>query len=159
MDQGRLRDAKPTIPAVHPTRRTNVGLLYVGIAPNGPRSSRTVADRVKTDHRGGSIGGSTFRQSIAALLLDHLALQPKPGHDRSRLVDERPLTEYIERYCYLTTVSRPRPWEVEDDVVRKLNPPLNLRPGYHDFRSKVESARDRLWEACGLPPRQRHPLR
>ena len=70
-------------------------------------------------------------------------------------MDETPLSEYMGRHCLLSTTRMSEPWTIEDDVVRLLNPPINLRPGYHEFRREVEAARDRLWEACGLPPRAR----
>jgi GIY-YIG catalytic domain len=103
-----LRDADPPIPRV-PFGDDSWSLLYVGIAPNGPRSSRSVDTRVAKDHQGGSIGNSTFRQSMAAILMEHLHLRPLAGYDRSRIEDEKPLMSYIEQTCGLTTFGFPRP--------------------------------------------------
>jgi len=128
----------------------------VGIAPRAPAQrsarrtapTRTLADRVISDHRGGNIGGSTFRQSIAALLIQHLGLIPKRGHDRSRFEDERALCYWIEHQCRLSVVPHEQPWLYEDDITRYLNPPLNLRPGFHPYRHEVASARRALRQAC-----------
>jgi hypothetical protein len=89
----RLADSQPPIPAVYPSEASDDwALLYVGIAPKRPSragADRTIAARISKDHRGGNIGGSTFRQSLAALLRERLGLVTKSGHDRACLV--RPL--------------------------------------------------------------------
>ena len=148
-----LVDAIPPIPSVHSLGADGWALLYVGIAPKRPSrtgADRTVAARISKDHRTGNIGGSTFRQSLAALLREHLGLIAKPGHDRARLVDEKQLSAWIDTRCALTIASTVRPWDTEDDVIRELRAPLNLRPGYHPFRFLVEEARSALRRDCGL---------
>jgi hypothetical protein len=150
----RLVDSTPRIPAVHPPRGPGDWvLLYVGIAPKRPSRTggdRTIAARVSKDHRGGNIGGSTFRQSLAALLREHLGLVAKSGHDRPRLIDEKPLSAWIDKHCALTTAITDKPWSIEDEVIRELRAPLNLRPGYHPFRLLVQEARAALRRDCGL---------
>lgn len=77
-----LGDALPPLPGVRPEGAARPwSLLYVGIGPKRP-GSQTLRDRLRKDHRGSSIGSSTFRQSLAALLMDYLKLTPKRGHDR-----------------------------------------------------------------------------
>jgi hypothetical protein len=148
----RLSDATPPIPAVRPAgSRGGWALLYVGIAPKRPSrggADRTLAERILKDHRSGNIGGSTFRQSLAALLRAQLALVPKVGHRRARVKDERPLSAWIDSNCALTTAVTAKPWLAEDEVIRALHPPLNLRPGYHEFRAHVEEARRLLRDDC-----------
>lgn len=147
-----LTDADPPIPAVYPPGSSpEWSLLYVGIAPKRPSQTgvdRTIAARISKDHRGGNIGGSTFRQSLASILRTSLALSPKHGHDRARLVDESPLSQWIDATCGLTTAATATPSRIEDDVVRTLGAPLNLRPGYHEFRFVVEEARRALRRDC-----------
>lgn len=146
-----LKDAQPPIPLVRAGVEDGAwSLLYVGIGPKRAESKRSLADRLRKDHRGKSIGSSTFRQSIAALLLEHLGLEPKSGYDRSRLMDESPLTDWIDGFCGLSVVSIQRPWEYEEAVIRDLNPPLNLRPGFHPFRHEVSRRRGELRRKCGL---------
>lgn len=146
-----LDRADPPIPREpRPPVSPTWSLLYVGISPNGPTSARNVAIRFAKDHTGGTIGGSTFRQSIASLLLASLALEPRQGSDRSRLVSEAPLANWIEASCGVTFASVERPWLLEKDVIGLLNPPLNIDNGTHPFRWKVKAQRAALRRACGL---------
>lgn len=148
----RLGDARPKIPTVpHPTV-AGWSLLYVGIVPRktNPETNRCFRSRVGKDHKSGSIGNSTFRQSLASLLISHLGLRPKSGFDRSRLVDERLLTQWIEDQCVVTFACCSQPWISEKAVIAEMRPPLNMTLGSHEFRSAVESAREALRRACGL---------
>lgn len=156
----RLGDAKPNIPFVpHPTA-ADWSLLYVGIVPHGGKmkTKRSFRDRVRKDHRSGSIGNSSFRQSLGSLLISHLGLRPNPGFDRSRFVDERMLTLWIEDHCAVAFAPCSRPWLNEHAVIDEMRPPLNIVPGSHEFRHTVQSARDSLRNACGLsmPKARRH---
>ena len=149
--QDGLTKASPTIPYERrvPTAE-QWSLLYVGISPNGPTRARNIAIRFAKDHTGGTIGGSTFRQSLAALTKEALALQPRRGSDRSRLLSEAPLSGWIEDCCGVTFAPAERPWEIEAEVIRLLNPPLNINNGTHPFRIQVKASRAALRRACGL---------
>jgi hypothetical protein len=127
-------------------------LLYVGIAPRGPGGTRSLAERLSRDHHGGNIGGSTLRFSLAGLLRGHLPLTPKPGHDRARIVEESTLTQWIDENLGVNVVPTAKPWEIEEAVIRSLNPPLNIRPGFHPFRCIVSEARTQLAAACKALP-------
>jgi hypothetical protein len=145
-----LSDGVPRIPLVRPACMVCPwALLYVGICPRR-KSARTVHDRLDKDHGGHSIGASTFRFSLAALLRSKLGLLPLSGHDRARVLDERPLSLWMQANCGVTTARCERPWECEEAVVERLCPPLNLKPGFHDFRFSVVDARRRLEAECGL---------
>ena len=152
-----LGDASPAIPPVL-VGADGWSLLYVGIAPNSPSSSRNLAVRIGRDHEGGTIGNSTFRQSLAALLRRSLALEPLAGYDRSRLVNEAPLTSWMDEHCGLTLVIAQAPWRYERAVIARLDPPLDIRDGTHPFREEVQAARSALRRDCGLPsPTNRLP--
>jgi hypothetical protein len=144
-----LSDASPASPRVL-VGAAGWSLLYVGIAPSSPSSNRNLALRIGHDHSRGNIGGSTFRQSLAALLRRRLALEPMAGNDRSRLVNETPLTSWMQRHCGLTFVAAAEPWLHEEAVIARLDPPLNIAHGTHPFRAKVEAARAALRRDCGL---------
>ncbi len=89
----RRADAQPQIPSEpRPPVDDEWSLLYVGIFAEQHLSRRTVAVRFNRDHSGGMIGNSTFRQSLASLLIGNLGPQPLSGYDRSRLLDEGPLS-------------------------------------------------------------------
>jgi hypothetical protein len=146
-----LVNAAPAIPLeVLPPIPSSWSLLYVGISPARPDVNRTLADRVGKDHSTGKIGGSTFRQSVAALLFEHLCLKPKPSSRRSKLVSEVPLSQWINRACGLTFAQQMAPWVAEAEVIGWLNPPLNILPGPHPFASVVSDRRLALRQACGL---------
>ena len=149
-----LVDATPSIPYEgRAPISTEWSLLYVGISPVSPSSAasgRTIATRIDKDHRNGNIGGSTFRQSVASLLIQKLSLKPRIGSDRSRLEDEAPLSKWLEASCGLTFAVSERPWEWEAEVIGLLNPPLNIDDAAHPFRLKVKEQRSALRRACGL---------
>jgi len=147
----RLKDADLPIPLEErPPVQSGWSLLYVGISPNNPNSRRNIAVRLAKDHTGGRIGSSTFRQSLAALLMERLTLQPLKGSDRSRLVSEEPLSRWIEASCGVTFALREGPWESEAGVIRLLTPPLNISKGTHPFRQDVRARRTMLKQACGV---------
>jgi len=125
-------------------------LLYVGISPSGPSSRRNIAIRFSKDHVGGRIGSSTFRKSVAALMMEALKLQPLGGRGRACLVSETPLSRWIGESCGVTFASVERPWDLEADVIKRLDPPLNIDNGAHPFRLEVKARRAALMRACGL---------
>jgi hypothetical protein len=144
-----LSRTRPLVPLV-PQGKQGWSLLYVGVAPRSASSARTLQLRVERDHRSGNIGGSTFRQSLAALLRIELGLQPKIGHGRSRLLDEGPLSAWMADCCAITWVVASKPWKHEKAVLAALTPPLNVRHGTHAFRSEVKLARASLRQACSV---------
>ena len=144
-----LADADPPIP-LEVEQIAGWALVYVGIAPDRPGGTRTLRSRITKDHTGGTIGNSTFRQSIASLFRDHLGLVPLKGYDRSRVVDERPLTEWLSAHCALTTTEVDDPWRYEAAVIATLEPPLNIKHGTHPFRHVVSGARKQLRRDCGV---------
>lgn len=149
VDTDRLADADPPIPRVdHGV--TGWSLLYVGIAPYRETSGRTVQTRIYRDHEGGTIGNSTFRQSLGVLLRRRLGLSPRPGYDRSRITNEGPLDEWISANCGLTVATVDHPWLYEAAVIGQLTPPLNIRPGVHPFRLVVGAARKAFRRECGV---------
>ena len=144
-----LSDAEPPFPLEHrPPVDLAWSLLYVGISPSSASSSRNIAARFAKDHVGGNIGGSTFRQSLAAMLMESLQLRPRPGSDRSRLVSEVPLSRWIADCCGMTFARVDRPWELERDVIALMNPPLNLSGATHPFAADVSERRRALRSAC-----------
>lgn len=145
----RLGDSLPPIPL---ETRSNVNpswsLLYVGISPRSAASSGVLSTRLG-DHVDGNIGDSTFRQSVASLLIKHLELQPVRGSDRSRLLNEIPLSQWIAEACGLTFTKCLEPWTLEGAVINTLKPPLNLAVGPHPFAAVVSEARSALRRSCG----------
>ena len=100
-------------------------LLYVGISPAHRGSRANLHSRVRYHFRG-NCSGSTLRTTLACLLAEHA------------------------RVCW---VVRERPWEVEEDVIRSLCLPLNLRHNdRHAFYPALRALRrDAVAHARRLP--------
>jgi hypothetical protein len=120
--------------------------LYVG------KAERSLNSRdVGTHFAAGRTGSSTVRRSLAALLVDELALVAVPRNlakpDGSAnfgldAVSEGSLSSWMEQRLSLATWSKPESANLDDietAVVRRLHPPLNL--------DKVGEPRKRLREA------------
>src|SRR4051794_38178083 len=120
--------------------------LYVG------KAERSLNGRdVGTHFAAGKTGSSTVRRSLAALLVDELALVAVPRNlaqpDGSAnfgldAVSEGSLSSWMEQRLSLATWSKPEGANldaIETAVVRRLHPPLNL--------DKVGEPRKRLREA------------
>jgi hypothetical protein len=120
--------------------------LYVG------KAERSLNGRdVGTHFAAGKTGSSTVRRSLAALLLNELALVAVPRNltmpDGSAnfaldAASEARLSGWMEQRLSLATWTKPQDAaldEIETAVVRRLRPPLNL--------DKVGEPRKRLREA------------
>lgn len=127
----------------HPTE-PNVGLIYVGISPTRAGSSGLIRSRVINQHIRGNTSSSTFRYVLAALLLDELGLTPRVTAKKIVLEveDNARLRAWQTAHLLLTWCERERPWEVEDDVIALMQPPLNCAANEtHPFYPLVSSAR------------------
>jgi hypothetical protein len=102
------------------------GLIYAGLAgatrwPSGRRSTNTLWSRIAGMHLGSRHEFSTFRRTLGAILANSR---------RETTIDEAQLTQWMREHLKLIAV----PWEdadtlgrLEDDVLRQLDPPLNLQ--------------------------------
>jgi hypothetical protein len=108
-------------------------LFYVGQAgatkwPSGTRSHATLASRIGSQHIRGNARSSTFRLTISALLLDALTLQPGGG-GKLDPVSNKIVSEWIEEHLRVALApfdDRDQLSAIEAEVVRRLDPPLNL---------------------------------
>lgn len=148
--RGSLQHASPTIPLTTINKEAEWGLLYVAGSPRSERRRNARLDRVIRNHWKGNIGSSTFRLSLAALLIDFLCLEPLPGDSRPRLANEDRLTTWITENCRATVVNEEEPWRYEKAVIGSLDPPLNIRFGIHEFRYPLDRARKALLLKCGI---------
>jgi hypothetical protein len=127
----------------HPLEQ-GFGLFYVGISPKRPTSKQNINTRVR-HHIAGNTGSSTFRYVLAALLLDELELVPLARGDKVVLDrdDNRDLSQWQRNKLRLTWCIRSRPWEIEEDVIALMQPPLNCAANAsHPFYPRVRAARD-----------------
>jgi hypothetical protein len=102
------------------------GLIYAGLAgatrwPSGRRSTNTLWSRIAGMHLGGRHEFSTFRRTLGAVLANGRG---------DATIDEAQLTHWMRRHLKVIAV----PWtdadtlgRLEEDVLRRLDPPLNLK--------------------------------
>lgn len=128
----------------HARAELGLVLLYVGIAPNRPESSATIRSRVMNNHLSGNTGSSTFRFTLAALLLDDLGFHPVQTTTKFVLPpkENRVLTTWQEEHLRLTWCVTSHPWLREDEVIAVMEPPLNLAANAkHPYYSTLKQAR------------------
>jgi hypothetical protein len=122
----------------------NLDLFYVGISPRRASSQQKIYKRVLGHHLGGNTGSSTFRFALASLLLDELQLTPTIRGDKTVLSyeDNCHLSDWQTDNLRLTWCMRARPWEIEDEVIALMQPPLNCAANaLHPFYRRVRDAR------------------
>ena len=127
----------------HP-HHDELGLLYVGISPKRASSSGTIRSRVAKHHIGGNTASSTLRLVLAALLLDELELRPRATGKKVVLdkADNGRLRDWQRAHLRLSWCKRAEPWQVEDDVIAIMEPPLNMAANRaHPFYATVDAAR------------------
>ncbi|MEX1263848.1 MAG: GIY-YIG nuclease family protein [Actinomycetota bacterium] len=128
------------------------GRIYAGQAgatrwPSGTRSSATLVGRIRSQHLGGNIYGSTFRLTLASSLAKSLALTGT-GDKRLAAGGEKRLSAWIQEH--LSVAVHPYPnrdasENLEHRVLEQLDPPLNLRGmDPSPLRERLKGARKSL---------------
>ncbi len=149
--------ASGTLPGVpdqpHPDPGIAYSLLYVGIAPNSATSKQTLRSRVVSNHMGGNIASSTFRFSLAALLLEAEGFEPTTTKTKFVLIpeDSRRLSDWQQVNLRLRWCEHPQPWQgaLEAEVIAAMQPPMNLEENTaHPFHLTLSEARRRLRQAA-----------
>jgi hypothetical protein len=123
-----IGDALPGVPAVpHPTEN-RLGLLYVGIGPASASSRETLNSRLVGKHIDGNTGSSTLRLTLASHLTEMLALIPRPTAKKVVLdaSDNNKLTQWMYKHLRVTWVGHKSPWDIEEEVIAGMKPPLNI---------------------------------
>ena len=113
--------------------RLNPGRIYAGQAgatkwPSGKPGSQTLSKRIGGNHLRGTIRGSTFRLTLAACLLEPLALT-KVTAKRLDAASEQRLTSWIRKHLAVAVLPFPHRdalGDLERRVLADLDPPLNL---------------------------------
>ncbi|HEX4430925.1 MAG TPA: hypothetical protein VHZ96_16780, partial [Frankiaceae bacterium] len=126
------------------------GLIYAGqtgadSARAGIQRSSTLRGRLLGNHFGGTVHGSTFRLTLAAALRDQIVGDHNRAFDRSA---ESLLSDWMA--SHLSVVAVPFPdrkalLALEERVIRKLDPPLNLQHvGSTSLRALLKVRRKQL---------------
>jgi GIY-YIG catalytic domain len=103
------------------------GLIYAGQAGAG-RSHATLGSRVRGNHLGSDISGSTFRLTLASALRGQLALEPIGSGHMNRDGEGR-LTSWMREHLMVSVFAYPDRSGLEafeTVVLERLDPPLNI---------------------------------
>jgi hypothetical protein len=109
------------------------GRIYAGQTgatkwPSGKIGKATLTSRIGGNHLRGQINGSTFRLTLASILADRLALE-RAIHRRLDRQQEQRLTAWMSDHLDVAVhpfFERDALGDLEDRVLRALDPPLNL---------------------------------
>ena len=127
-------------------QQNNLTLLYVGIAPSRPQSSNNLRKRIK-QHLRGNAYGSTLRLSLGCLLADELGIKLRCVGSSKRKTfgpGEATLSAWMAANAFVTWTEHPEPWHLEDELIRELSLPLNLRGNErHPFYPQLAALRKR----------------
>jgi hypothetical protein len=146
-----IPSAIPGVPSpAHPVE--SVELLYVGIAPKNSTSSARLRSRLCRQHIGGNIVASTFRFGLASLLWQVEGWTPRrsaSGKYRLSREENQALSAWQRHHLRVSWAVIDVPWQVEPDVVRAMEPPMNRHHNEsHPFYEQMGLARDRFRDAA-----------
>ena len=155
-----FREVPPRVPTNGCRVLDGLTLLYLGISPkappkNGkPPSTQTLWHRVRY-HYQGNAEGSTLRLTLGCLLAGHLGIELRRVGSGKRMTftanGETVLSEWMQDNAFVTWVTHPKPWIVEEALIPNLSLPLNIQgnadhqfyPSLKEVRAKaVERARE-----------------
>ncbi len=145
------RGSVPGVPGNPHPRLRRLDLLYVGIAPKDASSASNLRKRVVSQHLSGNTGSSTLRLTLAALLLEPLHLSPVRTKKKVVLTREQnaTLSAWQHDHLRVTWCPRSQPWLVEDEVIARMRPPLNLAGNTsHPFHGHLSAARKAFRQAA-----------
>lgn len=146
-----IRGSIPAVPHYPHPALPDLDLYYLGIAPSGVRSAATIRSRVIGNHIRGNTGASTLRLTLAALLFEDNGWEPVAKGKKTLLKpqDNKDLTHWQHEYLLVCWAVHPEPWSIEHEVIRRLQPPLNLEGNTtHAFAATVSAARKNFKEAA-----------
>lgn len=151
------RNSIPGVPERPHPDNPDLQLFYIGRAPRDSSSSATLKSRVVKNHLSGNTGASTFRLALASLLMESLGFTPQQTKTKSVLPNSqnKALSKWQEEHLRLTWAEHDQPWFIEDAVISRLKPPLNLAGNAsHPFYSELTQARAKFIEAAKAHPRR-----
>jgi hypothetical protein len=139
-------------------RHQGLMLLYVGISPkrppaNGHAPSKQNLHRRLRQHYTRTAAASTLRRTLGCLLAEELGLRLRllgSSGRRTNFGDGEPrLSEWMAANTLVSWVVRKQPWELEDELIRTLDLPLNLEGNQRNaFHATLTRARALCLEAA-----------
>ncbi len=107
----------------------NSMLLYIGIAGSEKSKRNNLRKRINDHFEGNNAGKSTLRKSIGVIFGYKLIPRdknPRTGKTKFSAKDEEQLSNWMKQSLFLYFSQHSTPWTVEDELIEKYNPPLNL---------------------------------
>jgi hypothetical protein len=151
----------PLLTADRCRRHQGLVLLYAGISPdrppgNGrPASKQTIADRIRY-HYTGNAEGSTLRKTLGCLLADELGIELRRVGSGRRTTfgsGEQTLSAWMAENAFVSWIVREAPWQLEDDLIARLDLPLNLQGNARNaFHPVLTAVRKRCTERARALP-------
>jgi hypothetical protein len=147
-----FRGLPPLIDTAECGRHDGLALLYAGISPRRPPGSGQAPSRQDVRrrlrmHYAGNAEGSTLRTTLGCLLTGQLGIQLRrvgSGRRRTFADSEQLLSAWMSQNAFVSWVIRERPWELEHDILRAVDLPLNLDGNIgHRFHPELTQARAR----------------
>jgi hypothetical protein len=130
--------------------RDGLTLLYAGISPKEPPrngrgpSKEALRSRIQT-HYTGNAEGSTLRRSLGCLLSQQLGIELRRYGSGTRMhfgFGEKELSRWMDRNAFVSWLAVPQPWLFEEEILGKLDLPLNLDKNKHNaFHPGLTKAR------------------
>lgn len=130
------------------------GLIYAGQA-GARKSQATLGSRIRDNHLGSNIYGSTLRLTLASALMRRLELEPTGGGHTTRDGEGR-LTAWMREHLVVAVIAYPDRVGLdafETLVLDRLDPPLNIakRPA-SPVRKRLSILRRPFSRRAGLKP-------
>jgi hypothetical protein len=155
-----FKDISSIVP-VNGTRGTaDLNLLYVGIGPSTAKSKQSLRDRLKS-HISPNTTKSTLRRTLACLLSETLMLQLEVArtsrkksskavtHHFGLKANEQILSKWMDSHAKVSWVAHDRPWDVEQELIQILKPPLNIESNkLHPFYKALCDSRQNHFGAA-----------
>jgi hypothetical protein len=146
-----FRELPPGVPVDGCHRHQGMPLLYVGISPSRPPtngkapSEQSLAKRIRYHFAGNSFG-STLRLTLGCLLVDRLDVKLTRVGSGRRYTFTNPgeirLDDWMDKNALVCWVEHPRPWELEEELLKTLSLPLNIDGNdHHPYIATLRSCR------------------
>ena len=98
-------------------------------------------------HMNGNAEGSTLRLSLGCFLSEELGIRLQRVGSGTRMTfgteGEKKLSEWMGTHAFVACEVHPRPWEREEELIKKLSLPLNLDQNKDHAFAEVLAAKRR----------------
>ncbi len=135
--------------------RDNLSLLYIGTAGADLSKNGNLRKRLGGNHLGGNERNSTICQTLAALLPD-IAGPAIAKDERGKIKFHTSkdgairVRNWMDEHVALCWLDYPDPAELEERLVRRYSPPLNIEFSEHPFTPKLKTVRAERRFLCAI---------